>query len=195
MSNPPIPHERLTELRRRASSRLTGQGADAEPFAASDALAVLHDLAASPETAADALALLHELQVHQVELELQAEEMRESRAELEAQLQRQLALYDDQPVGCFSVDGELTLHELNRQGCRLLGLSRDEALGLRLDAFLRDDSARELRGLIAALAPGATGPAATLRLLSQQGADRRVGAHVGADADGRRFLLVLTPVD
>ena len=48
MSHPPLPHERLTDLRRRASSRLTGAAnAGTVPFAASDALAVLHDLADS----------------------------------------------------------------------------------------------------------------------------------------------------
>jgi hypothetical protein len=36
---------------------------------------VLHALASSPQTAADALTLLHELQVHQVELDLQAQEL------------------------------------------------------------------------------------------------------------------------
>jgi molybdenum cofactor biosynthesis enzyme len=84
---------RLADLRSRAAARLKGPAAaKGTAAAAADALGVLHALASSPETAADALAMLHELQVHQVELELQAQELRESRAELEAALRRQLEL-------------------------------------------------------------------------------------------------------
>jgi hypothetical protein len=95
MSTKPIAPEQLSNLRHRATSRLSaGAGATRAPVSASNALAVLHDLASSPETAADALALLHELQVHQVELDLQADELRESRAGLETALRRQTDLYD-----------------------------------------------------------------------------------------------------
>eukprot|EP01030_Chromulinospumella_sphaerica_P004249 gene4249-4160_t len=58
---------------------------------ATQALRVLFDLAANADTAADALALLHELQVHQVELDLQTEELSQSLLQLDllmAQSQR-----------------------------------------------------------------------------------------------------------
>ena len=187
-----IPHERLSELRRRASSRLTGvPSAEGVPFAASDALAVLHDLASSPDTAADALALLHELQVHQVELELQAEELRESRAELESMLRRQIALYDHQPVGCFTIDRGLSIQELNLHAAGQLGVPRDEACGQRLDAFLSAGDARRLRELLTGLAPGAASASATLQLLPRGGTGCGVRVHVAAEADGQRYLLVL----
>jgi hypothetical protein len=92
---PAIEPERLADLRSRAASRLTGLAATKGSTAsAADALSVLHALASSPQTAADALTLLHELQVHQVELDLQAQELQESRAELESALRRQIELYD-----------------------------------------------------------------------------------------------------
>ena len=94
--------QQLADLRSRAAHRLSGgKGAnstgsadspDSQAFQATDALAVLHAMASSQDTAGDALALLHELQVHQVEVELQAEELRDSRTELEAALRRQTAL-------------------------------------------------------------------------------------------------------
>ena len=81
MPSPTAPNSPPIDLRSRAVSMLTAQRVPASrPPSASEALKVLHDLAASPATAADALALLHELQVHQVELDLQAEALRESRA-------------------------------------------------------------------------------------------------------------------
>lgn len=186
MATLPISHQRLADLRRRASTHLTGTEAGAQPFAASDALAVLHDLASSPDTAADALALLHELQVHQVELELQAEELRESRAELESMLRRQIQLYDHLPVGCFTIDRQLVVHELNLRGAVLLGVPREEAYGLRLDAFLSGQGAQRLRALLDGT------DSAMLELTPRQGRACPLRAELGADPAADRFFLTLS---
>jgi len=99
MSNPAIGPEREAQLRRRALARLTGRIDPANPRANSAAaLGVLYELASSPATAADALALLHEIQVHQVEVQLQDEELRRSLAELEDDLVRHIRLYDLAPT-------------------------------------------------------------------------------------------------
>ncbi len=92
---------RRDALRSRAVAHLKGSEARLD---GSPALRVLYDLASSPSTAPDALALLHELQVHQVEVDLQDEELRRSRAEMESSLNRQVQLYDYAPVGCFTLD-------------------------------------------------------------------------------------------
>jgi PAS domain-containing protein len=194
MSSHSIELTRAAELRDRAASRLTGPAATKGPSAkAADALAVLHTLASSPATAQDALALLHELQVHQVEVEIQAEELRDSRAELESALRRQIELYDFLPVGCFTVDHKLVVSELNRTGGGLLGIDRDDAFGLPLDGFLSAESARTLRDSIARVGQGAHGATAKLQLTARDGAERRVRAVLSADRAGNRFLLVLTP--
>ena len=150
MSHRDLESTPLTDLRFRAASRLAGvDGAQGGAAWATHALAVLHALASSPDTAADALALLHELQVHQVEVDLQAEELRASRGELEAALRRQIELYDFQPVGCFSLDDHLMIREANLMGARMLGVERDEACGLAIDTFFTASSLRALRDLIA----------------------------------------------
>ena len=196
MSTKPIAPEQLAHLRHRATSRLRGgAGTTDAPFSASDALAVLHDLASSPETAADALALLHELQVHQVELELQADELRESRAGLESALRRQTELYDCQPVACFTIDGSAVVHELNLSAARMLGIARDEAYGLSLNGFLAPDSGRMLREQVSSIAQGSAHEASTLQLIPKAGMGRRVRAHISADPAGPRFLLVLAGAD
>ena len=196
MSTKPIPPEQMASLRFRATSRLSGgAGTTGAPFGASDALAVLHDLASSPDTAADALALLHELQVHQVELELQADELRESRAGLEFALRRQTELYDCQPVACFTIDGSAVVHELNLSAARMLGVGREEAYGVSLNGFLAPDSGRMLREHLASIAQGTAYEASTLQLNPKDSTGRRVRAHIGADPSGQRFLLVLADAD
>src|SRR5512141_1919197 len=86
-------------LRLRALARLTGTSDPKDTRSNSAAaLAILHELASSPATAADSLKLLHELQVHQVELDLQEEELRRSVADLETALFRQAQLHDFAPA-------------------------------------------------------------------------------------------------
>jgi PAS domain-containing protein len=187
-----IPPERLAELRSRAASRLTGAAATKGSTArAADALTVLHALASSPETASDALTLLHELQVHQVELDLQAQELHESRAELESALRRQIELYDFQPFGCFTVDPRMVLHELNETGAAMLGLARDEAIGLAIDAFFRTESAGRFRSAIDSIDTGKPRASCRLTLCPRQGSERPVLASIGKDPAANRYMLSL----
>ncbi|MEQ1686530.1 MAG: PAS domain-containing protein [Burkholderiaceae bacterium] len=184
---------RFAALRNRATSRLTGGGAEDTGARATDALSVLHALASSPDTAADALALLHELQVHQVELDIQAEELRESRAELESALRRQIELYDFQPVGCFTVDPRLVVHELNQAGAAMLGVERDEACGLNLDSFLSMTSRSRLRELIAACdaRPRVSG---TVQWCAKDGPERAVLMSVCIDPSAHRYFVTLADI-
>lgn len=187
-----IEPERSEDLRRRAASRLTGPAATKGSIAsAGDALAILHSLASSPETAPDALTLLHELQVHQVELDLQTQELCESRAELESALRRQIELYDYQPVGCFTVDPQLVLLELNQTGADMLGIGREDAFGLPLDAFFSTESARRFRLAISRLDASMGRPSCALRLCPKDGPERPVLASIGADPAANRYLVSL----
>jgi PAS domain S-box-containing protein len=73
------------------------------------------------------LALRHELQVHQIELELQNDELRRAQAELERSRDRYLDLYDFAPVGYVSIDGAGQIVSINRAGAALLGVDRTDA--------------------------------------------------------------------
>lgn len=182
-------------LRQRALSRLTGKSDPHDTRAnSSAALAVLHDLARSPATAADALKLLHELQVHQVELDLQEEELRRSVAELETALYRQVQLYEFAPAACFTVDRSTALYELNRTGARLLGFERDVVLGRALDSFLEPDSSLALHAVLTQVAEGAERRGCELRFVARDGVSETTRASVGPDPSGHRFLIACVGV-
>jgi len=185
---PSIELERQTDLRSRAVSRLTGRAEGARVSAVA-ALKVLHELASSQATVADAIALLHELQVHQVEMELQDEELRSSRAELEAALHRQTQVYDCAPVGLFTVDRGTVVSELNLTGARLLGFERDALLGRTLDSFLAPHSGRVLDAMLARVIEGSAAQACALELIAGGGAPHTVNASASADPAGERFLV------
>lgn len=57
----------------------------------------------------DATKLVHELQVHQIELEMQNEELRHARAEAGSALSHYAELYDFAPVGYFTLGRDGTI--------------------------------------------------------------------------------------
>jgi PAS domain S-box-containing protein len=195
MSSNAIRDQSQTGLRRRALNQLrVPAGSHEARLNSSAALAVLHQLASSPSTAEAALALLHELQVHQVELDIQDEELRRSRAELEADLIRQVQMYDFAPVGYFTVDRSTALRALNLAGAGMLGSERDQLLGRNLDSFLAPNSARDLHAMLTRLSDGASTELGTLRLASTHGAARSVHASARRDPDDRHFLVAFMDV-
>ena len=72
---------------------------------------------------ADPRRLIHELQVHQIELEMQNEALRQAQDATDAALERYADLYDFAPVGYFTVDGQGTIRQVNLTGSSLLGWS------------------------------------------------------------------------
>ncbi len=190
MSSTLIHAESEASLRLRALQRLTGANGSHEARRnAAAAFRVLHELASSPSSSAAALTLLHELQVYQVELDLQEEELRRSRAELEATLTRQVQLYDFAPVGCFTVDANTVLRELNLTAASMLDAERDHLLGRSLDSFLAPQSARALHAMLARIGDGAPMPADTLQLASGGSGQRQVHASANRAPDGRHFRV------
>jgi PAS domain S-box-containing protein len=84
--------------------------------------------------------ILHELRVHQIELEMQNEELRASRDELEAARARYFDLYDLAPVGYFTLSEAGLILEANLAGATLLGVARTALVKQPLSRFIfRED--------------------------------------------------------
>ena len=182
-------------LRNRAIAQLSRSAvADLPPAGMPQALAVLYQLASSPSTASDALALLHELQVHQVELDMQREELHHTRSELEEALILKTALVDHAPAGLLTIDARTVLREINPAGARLLGVSTGEVLGCPLTSLLSAPSAATLHSLLAKADDGLMPETCELLLSSVAGATRAVHATVGKGMTQECFLLVLMAV-
>jgi len=85
---------------------------------------------ARPETSVDVDAhrLIHELQVHEIELAMQCDELRSSRAEVETERARYADLYDFAPTGYLTLSRDGRITEANLTAASLLGTDRSTLL-------------------------------------------------------------------
>jgi PAS domain S-box-containing protein len=166
------------DLRRRAEERLKGQTRDTGPSAEQDARR-----------------MVHELQVHQIELELQNEELTQARETLERQLEKYSDLYNFAPVGYFTLDRDGTICEANLTGSKLLGVERSRLVGGRLHSFLSDESRHALDRCLRGIFVGTVGESCELTLLTPGDRPRYAqieGVPVESDGDTVRHCRVAT---
>lgn len=69
--------------------------------------------------------VIHELEVHQIELEMQNEELRRTQVQLEESRSQYYDMYDFAPVGYFVFDSNGLILEVNLTGAALLGVERN----------------------------------------------------------------------
>ena len=84
--------------------------------------------------------LVHELQVHQIELEMQNAELRQSREDLETALERYTDLYDFAPIGYITLDRNGRINAVNLCGSDYLGIERATLTGRRFKQFVTEDN-------------------------------------------------------
>ena len=80
--------------------------------------------------------MLHELQVHQIELEMQNDQLRTTQAELDAQRARYFDLYDLAPVGYCTVNSSGLILQANLKAATLLGMARGSLVRQPLSRFI-----------------------------------------------------------
>ncbi len=105
-----------------------------------EALSLLYQLASDPDRSADAQKLLHELQTHQVELDLQHEQMAENESELSQHLNHFQALFDHAPGGYLVLGRDGRILRTNRTACALFGLDADQLEDHMLTCLLSPES-------------------------------------------------------
>ncbi len=83
--------------------------------------------------------MLHELQVHQIELEMQNEELRLAQTKLDASSARYFDLYNLAPVGYFTVSEKGLILEANLTAATLLGVNRKSLLKQPVSRFIHKE--------------------------------------------------------
>jgi PAS domain S-box-containing protein len=90
------------------------------------------------KTKSETARLVHELKVHQIELEMQNEELQRARAKADALLAQYTDLYDFAPTGYFNLAADGTILAVNLTGARLLGLGRAQLLKRRFTLLVSE---------------------------------------------------------
>jgi PAS domain S-box-containing protein len=86
------------------------------------------------------LKLVHELDVHQVELEMQNEELLIAKRNAEADAEKYTILYDFAPSGYFTLSKIGEILEVNLRGASLLGKERSFLIDRRFALFISDET-------------------------------------------------------
>ncbi len=89
----------------------------------------------------DIVKLVHELRVHQIELEVQNEELRTTHVQLEESRTKYSDLYDFAPVGYFTVTDSGMIREVNLTGARQLATDRHLLIKKPFAHFIHKDHA------------------------------------------------------
>lgn len=84
----------------------------------------------------DVKSLVHELETHQIELEMQNEELRRAREDLEAIGRKYADLYNFAPVGYLTLDKKGIITEANMTTVQLIGERKRLLIGKSLNSFL-----------------------------------------------------------
>ncbi len=92
----------------------------------------------------DVRKLVEELQVHQVELEIQNDELRSMQCELEQSRKKYSDLYDFAPVGYLTLSEEGRIVEANLTAARQLGMERSVLIGKPFNLYAAGDYREEL---------------------------------------------------
>ena len=87
-------------------------------------------------TDAELARLVQELEIHQVELEMENAELRQTHADMESLLIRFSELYEFSPVGYVTLDRDGAIRQANLEAARLLGVERSLLVGRHLHGFL-----------------------------------------------------------
>jgi PAS domain S-box-containing protein len=89
---------------------------------------------------ADAQKILHELQVHQIELELQNEELLKAYETAEAALKKYTIVFDQAPMGFATLESDGTIVELNFAAAEMLGDRRFSLMGSNFKLYVSEES-------------------------------------------------------
>ena len=144
--------------------------------------------------------ILHELRVHQIELEMQNEELRRTQIELEAAKERYFELYDLAPAGYVTVSEKGLILEANLTAETLLGVARKALLRQPLSRFIHKDDediwylhCRQM--LYGSIVMDSEGPACAceLRMTKQDGTEfhAHMTARAAPDMEGCPVLRIV----
>ncbi len=167
-----------TALRRRAER----QAREAEPATG------------VPRTETDVRRLLHELEVHQIELEMQNNELRIARDEAESLLDKFTDLYDFAPVGYFTLSPEVMILHVNLPGTSLVGIERSRLVGQSFAQLVSPDHRSAFHGFLRQVSEQAVKQSIDSEFLVKGRPPMVVNIEVQCSSSGREYRVAVMDI-
>lgn len=121
---------------------------------------------------ADVASLIHELRVHEIELEMQNEQLRHSQIELEQSRVKYADLFDFAPIGYFVFDAKGCIARMNLTAASMLHENRQNLIGKPFNLFVAGPDKDAFRRHRQAAVETTTTHECTIRLLQDGSSDR-----------------------
>ena len=130
----------------------------------------------------DPARLLHELQVHQLQLEMQNEELLQAREITYGILKKYSDLYDFAPVGYLTLDAKLKITNANLTAATLLGVDRAQLVEQNFTDFFDADGKRKFAQFFDQTLAGRAETSCEVRLINKQNhTDFHANINAGVD--------------
>lgn len=142
----------------------------------------------------NARALVHELQVHQIELEMQNEELRQVRSEVESLLVKYMDLYDLAPVGYITINRKGIILDVNLTGADFMGLDRSHLRGRQFGMFIGPGEGQIFTDYLGSLITSRCKETCEVRIMKQGVVHLIVEIEGIAAASGEEIFIVLKDV-
>jgi len=144
---------------------------------------------------ADSRRLLQELRIHQIELEIQNEALRDAHLQAENALALSLRLYEHAPVAYVTLGRDGAILQINRAGLKLLEMTALPARPVRLEAIVTDQSRPEIVRVLDKILAGETISGLKVSLRASDGSPGKVVILEGLpDPQGSGSLVALIDI-
>ncbi len=122
----------------------------------------------------DNLKLIHELEVHQIELEMQKDELTLAKEKAEQAENKFTELYDFAPSGYLTLSKEGEIAELNFRAAHLLGKERSYLIKKRFALFVSSDTRAIFNNFIQNIFQTKTKGSCEVKLLTNEDSPKHV---------------------
>ncbi len=161
---------------------------------AEDQLRLKQKISDNDYNEADVKKLVHELQVHQIELEMQNEELQLANDSAESALKKYTMLYDLAPIGYFILESDGSISDLNFTGADMLRDKRFNLINSNFKLYISEESRTVFNDFFSLIYSGYTKESCNLML----GYDNNTFCHVYMEGivtdDDRKCLLSVVDI-
>ena len=139
--------------------------------------------------------LLEDLRVHQIELEIQNQELRETRERLESSQHYHRSLFTHVPLGYLVLDRNSVVREANLAAADIFSLRPNVLTGLRLRSFIPHSHIAAFDAAFQALVESGTSCCINLPLRPRTGVELLTRVELHVHEEGARSLVLCSIVD